>query len=244
MRRIRIHVDQPLAAGGDVVLPDSAAAHVARVLRLQVGDAVTLFNGDGCDYAALLVEVARGRVVARVTAREANAGESPLRLVLAQALARGDKMDFVVQKAVELGVAAVVPLVTERSEVRLDATRRDKRVERWRAVVAAACEQCGRARLPEVSPSLPLAEWTRSLVADGALRLALLPGARHRVRDLDMPAAGAIVAVGPEGGFGDRDVALLREAGFAGLDLGPRILRTETAGLAALAALQGLFGDW
>lgn len=244
MRRIRIHVDRDLAPGDELDLPEAAAAHVARVLRLRAGDEVTLFNGDGADYPAALLAVERGRARARIADRVPAATESPLPLVLAQALARGDKMDFVVQKAVELGVAGVVPLVTERSEVRLDAVRGEKRMERWRAVIASACEQCGRAQLPYIAPPQPLAEWTRGLAADGSLRLALLPGSGQRVRDLRLPAAGAIVAVGPEGGFGDRDVALLTGAGFSGLDLGPRILRTETAGLAALAALQACHGDW
>ncbi|HET7359855.1 MAG TPA: 16S rRNA (uracil(1498)-N(3))-methyltransferase [Rhodanobacteraceae bacterium] len=243
MRRIRIHVELALAEGADIVLPAAAAGHVARVLRLAAGDGVTLFNGDGNDYAAELVTVDRRAVTARVQAVQAVANESPLALTLAQGLARGEKMDLVVQKATELGVARIVPLLSERSEVRLDSARSDKRLQHWRAIAAGACEQCGRARVPAIAAPRALDEWAGSLDGDGVLRLALLPDARHGPRGLAVPSAGAILVAGPEGGLGDRDVATLRAAGFAGLRLGPRILRTETAGLAALAALQALYGD-
>jgi 16S rRNA (uracil1498-N3)-methyltransferase len=243
MRRIRIHVELALAESVEVTLPDAAAAHVARVLRLAAGDAVVLFNGDGNDYAATLTAVDRRAATARVQAVQAVANESPLTLTLAQGLARGEKMDLVVQKATELGVARIVPLLSERSEVRLDRARSDKRLHHWRAVAAGACEQCGRARLPTIEPPQELGAWARTLGQAGALRLALLPDAAQGLRGLVMPAEGAVLVAGPEGGLGERDVAALQAAGFAGLRLGPRILRTETAGLAALAALQALYGD-
>jgi 16S rRNA (uracil1498-N3)-methyltransferase len=243
MRRIRIHVELALAEGVEVTLPDAAAAHVARVLRLAAGDAVVLFNGDGNDYAATLIAVDRRAATARVQAVQAVANESPLALTLAQGLARGEKMDLVVQKATELGVARIVPLLSERSEVHLDRARSDKRLHHWRAVAAGACEQCGRARLPTIEPPQELGAWARTLGQAGALRLALLPDAAQGLRGLVMPAEGAVLVAGPEGGLGERDVAALQAAGFAGLRLGPRILRTETAGLAALAALQALYGD-
>jgi 16S rRNA (uracil1498-N3)-methyltransferase len=243
MRRIRIHVDLPLAPGAEVTLPPAAAGHVVRVLRMASGDAVTLFNGDGNDYAATLLVADRRAAVARVHAVEAVDNESPLPLTLAQGLARGDKMDLVVQKATELGVARIVPLLSERGGVRLDDARGDKRLQHWQTVAAGACEQCGRARLPCIEPPQPLAAWLQTLSDDGRLRLALLPDAAQGLRQLAIPPAGAVLAVGPEGGFGDRDVAALRAANFTALRLGPRILRTETAGLAALAALQTLYGD-
>jgi 16S rRNA (uracil1498-N3)-methyltransferase len=243
MRRIRAHVTQSLAVGSELTLEDTAADHLVRVLRLRTGDEVVLFNGDGADYAAVLCEAGRRRVTARVLRSEEVATESPLRVTLAQALARGDKMDLVVQKATELGATAIVPLLTERSEVRLDAGRAGKRVEHWRAVAASACEQCGRARLPEIAPLQGIETWSRSLPGDGPMRVALLPEATMRVRDLPSPTAGIVLMAGPEGGLGKRDIAVLTAAGFAGLNLGPRILRTETAGLAALAALQALHGD-
>lgn len=243
MRAIRIHVDQPLALATEVPLPAQAAEHVARVLRMNAGDTLTVFNGDGYDYAATLVNVGKRDVLLRIDGREEMANESPLHLTLAQGVARGDKMDLIVQKATELGVARVVPLFTERSEVKLDASRAEKRLQHWRAVAASACEQSGRVRIPEVVPALSLQAWLESLADDDAQRLALLPEGTLRARELRFGAAGGLLVVGPEGGLGERDVATLREAGFQGLRLGPRILRTETAGLAALAALQALHGD-
>jgi len=242
MRTIRIHVASPLAVGTELVLPVQAAEHVVRVLRLPVGAALTLFNGDGCDYQATLLGTGKAAAV-RVDGVTTAHTESPLALTLGQALARGEKMDLIVQKATELGVARIVPLLTERSEVKLDAARAEKRLAHWRAVVASACEQSGRARLPEIVPALPLAAWLDTLAGDGALRLALLPAASRSSRELRFTAAGGLLVVGPEGGLGERDIGALTAAGFDGLRLGPRILRTETAGLAALAALQALHGD-
>jgi 16S rRNA (uracil1498-N3)-methyltransferase len=243
MRNIRIHVDQPLAVGADLQLPAQASEHAARVLRLVVGDPLTLFNGDGCDYPATIVGLGKREVVVRVEAKQALHNESPLSLTLAQGVARGEKMDLIVQKATELGIVRIVPLLTERSEVKLDASRAEKRLLHWRAVAASAAEQSGRARVPEISPALSLPQWLDALGTDGALRLALLPQATRSSRDLRFTTAGGLLVVGPEGGLGERDIRALTDAGFDGLRLGPRILRTETAGLAALAALQALHGD-
>lgn len=243
MRTIRIHLDQPLAVAAELNLPAQAAEHVARVLRMSPGDPLTVFNGDGHDYAAVILAVGKRELSVRIESKQLLCNESPLRLTLAQGVARGEKMDLIVQKATELGVARIVPLLTERSEVKLDATRAEKRLAHWRAVVASACEQSGRARVPEVAPAMPLAAWLDGLADDGALRLALLPEAGRASRELRFAAAGGLLVVGPEGGLGERDVAALGAAGFEGLRLGPRILRTETAGLAALAALQALHGD-
>ncbi|MEO6968896.1 MAG: 16S rRNA (uracil(1498)-N(3))-methyltransferase [Rhodanobacteraceae bacterium] len=245
MRRIRIHVDRPLKTGDEITLPAQTAAHMAHVLRLRVGDALTLFNGDGCDYGAELTSASPREGRARILAARRVDTESPLRITLAQALARGEKMDWIVQKAAELGVASIVPLITERSEVRLDAARAHKRVAHWRAVIAAACEQCGRARLPEIIAPQSMETWLASLECDeGAARLALFPDGNLSPRDSGIAANCAILAVGPEGGFGECDIAALRAADFRGLKLGPRVLRTETAGLAAIAALQALYGDF
>lgn len=243
MRNIRIHVDLPLAAGAERILPAQAGEHVARVLRMAAGDPLTLFNGDGNDYPATILALGKREVAVRVDGCHALANESPLPLTLAQGVARGEKMDLIVQKATELGVTRIVPLLTERAEVKLDAARAEKRLAHWRAVAASACEQSGRARLPEIVQALPLPAWLNGLAADGALRLALLPEAGRSPRELRFGAAGGLLVVGPEGGLGERDVGALAAAGFEGLRLGPRILRTETAGLAALAALQALHGD-
>lgn len=243
VRTIRIYVDQPLATGTEPDLPAQAAEHLARVLRLGEGAPVVLFNGDGCDYAAILVHVGKREVRARIEGAQPVANESPLRLTLAQGVARGEKMDLIVQKATELGAACIVPLLTERSEVRLDPARAEKRLAHWRAVAASACEQSGRARLPAILPAQPLDGWLAGLPQDGTLRLALLPDGNQSLRSLAFAPAGGLLVVGPEGGLGERDVATLHAAGFSGLALGPRILRTETAGLATLAALQAMHGD-
>ncbi|MGN2253480.1 16S rRNA (uracil(1498)-N(3))-methyltransferase [Frateuria sp. GZRe12] len=243
MRTIRIHVDEPLSPGIELSLPSQAGEHVARVLRLGEGAPLVLFNGDGHDYEAVITQVGKREVRTRIQGSQAVANESSLPLTLAQGVARGEKMDLIVQKATELGVARIVPLLTERSEVRLDSARAEKRLAHWRAVVASACEQSGRARLPVILPTQPLEVWLRSLQQDGALRLALLPEGDRSPRSLGFGPAGGLLVVGPEGGLGERDVSSLTGAGFAGLRLGPRILRTETAGLAALAALQALHGD-
>jgi 16S rRNA (uracil1498-N3)-methyltransferase len=243
MRTIRIHADLPLIPGTELSLPAQAGEHVARVLRLVAGDPLTLFNGDGSDYPASIVALGKREVTVRIDSRQELHNESPLALTLAQGVARGEKMDLIVQKATELGVVRIVPLLTERSEVKLDATRAEKRLAHWRAVAASACEQSGRARLPEITAALPLSAWLDNLADDGALRLALLPEAARASRELRFTAAGGVLVVGPEGGLGERDISALTVAGFDGLRLGPRILRTETAGLAALAALQALHGD-
>ncbi len=243
MRTIRLYAELPLTVGAELALPPQASEHATRVLRLSVGDRLVLFNGDGCDYQASISAVGKREMTVQVTSRRLLCNESPLSLILAQGIARGDKMDLIVQKATELGVTGIVPLLTERSEVKLDPTRAQKRLVHWRAVAASACEQSGRARIPDIRPTTSLSAWLASLSNDGSLRLALLPDATLACRELRFTAAGGILVVGPEGGLGERDLAALHDAGFAGLRLGPRTLRTETAGMAALASLQALHGD-
>lgn len=243
MRQTRIHTPQALIVGSELELDARATEHVARVLRMRAGDPLVLFNGDGRDYLARLARCDRRAAVARIERGEENTLESPLKITLAQALVSGNKMDLVIQKAVELGVHAIVPLATERATVRLDTARAAKRLPHWQAVAIGACEQCGRSRIPQLAPVQSLPEWTMSLHDDAALRLALLPEAHQRIADLASCADRIVLAVGPEGGFSSADGECLRQSGFSGLSLGPRILRTETAGLAALAALQAAHGD-
>jgi 16S rRNA (uracil1498-N3)-methyltransferase len=243
MRIPRIYVPLPLEPGHLIELPMQAGEHIARVLRLEHGHPVCLFNGDGGEFTGELVTLAKRVVTARVIlAIPASDRESPLRITLGQGIARGEKMDLILQKATELGVARIVPLITERTEVKLDAERAQRRLAHWHAVIASACEQCGRNRLPELERPSRLADWAASLDAAAGLRLSLDPQGDVAARDLPLEGM-ATLAIGPEGGLAGRDLATLAQAGFRGLRLGPRILRTETAGLAALAALQAIHGD-
>ncbi|KAB7772110.1 MULTISPECIES: 16S rRNA (uracil(1498)-N(3))-methyltransferase [Xanthomonas] len=242
MRLTRCHVELPLHAGAELSLPEDVANHLLRVLRLREGDPCVLFNGDGCDYPAELLQAGKRNASVRIGAAQPVDNESPLAITLLQGVARGEKMDLILQKATELGVAAIVPVWAERTEVKLDAARVDKRVAHWRSVVISACEQSGRARVPQLSAPLALADAARA-AADSPCRLILDPQGEHRLRSLAIGGAAATIAIGPEGGWSPRDRATLEAAGFVGLRLGPRILRTETAGLAAIAALQAHHGD-
>lgn len=243
MRIPRIYTEQTLRPGQTVLLPEQAGEHVARVLRLEPGHPLILFNGDGRECDARLATLARRAVTAEITALRDVDRESPLQLTLAQGIARGEKMDWILQKATELGACRFVPLVTERTEVRLDEDRAERRHAHWMSVIAGACEQCGRNRLPLLEPPQRLDRWLASLGDTAALRLALLPEGDTHLQQLPQMENGATLAAGPEGGFSEHDIALLGQAGFRSLRLGPRVLRTETAGVAALAALQALYGD-
>lgn len=243
MRAIRNYVDLPLAVGARIALPESAVAHLLRVLRLEVGDGFIVFNGDGFDYQARLSSAGKKNAEAELLDRAEAGNESPLRITLAQGIARGEKMDLILQKATELGVARIAPVVTERTEVRLDGERLEKKMQHWRGVLASACEQCGRARLPQLLEPQALAKFAAG--DDSEHRFILDPGAGQSLVSLGLPAdSSATLLIGPEGGLSERDLAALRAAKYQGLKLGPRILRTETAGLAAIAALNALYGDW
>ena len=238
----RFFCPQPLVSRSTVELPSATAHHALRVLRLGVGDGVTLFNGEGGEYPGSIVETGRGVRVQLDEWRDIER-ESPLELVLAQALPSGDKMDWIVQKAVELGAARIQPLGAARSVVKLSGERAARRVEHWRQVAVAACEQCGRNRLPVIEPILDLRQWLgRQEQDNGICCLLLAPGEAQRPRELS-GAHRMVLLVGPEGGLSEDEASAARSAGFAGLSLGPRILRTETAGPAALAALGALHGD-
>ena len=241
MMNPRFFCPQPLAPRSLAGLPAAAAHHAVRVLRLGVGDAVTLFNGEGGEYPGRLVEA--GRIV-RVELDEwlPVERESPLDIALAQALPSGDRMDFVVQKAVELGVARIQPLIASRSVVKLAGERAARRVEHWRQVAISACEQCGRNRLPVIAPILDLRQWLGQLAQDNGV-CRLLPSPQGGRRPRELAGKRFLLLVGPEGGLNAEEVSAARPTGFADLSLGPRILRTETAGPAALAALGALLGD-
>ncbi len=242
MQRPRIYTPEALRSGTTHRLPESAAAHVTRVLRLAAGDPITLFDGTGTDYDAVLRIVARDGVSAAVGAGQATACESPLAVTLLQGVSRGPRMDLIVQKATELGVSAIRPVLADRSVVKLDAERGAARLEHWRRIVISACEQCGRSVLPAVLPASSLDEALAHL-EPGTAGLTLDPGGQGALEGLLGPGNRVALAIGPEGGFTEGEFRSLARAGFRGLRLGPRILRTETAPLAALAILQYARGD-
>lgn len=240
MRVTRVFSERPLGANREIALGASAAAHVGRVLRLGVGAELTLFDGNGGEYPATIVEC-RGTVLrARLGEHRAIERESHLKITLAQGLARGERMDWVLQKATELGVAVLAPLATERSVVKLDARQAEKRRDHWRGVVIAACEQSGRNRLPEVLSLAPFGEWLAT--ARAGVRLLLDPTASSGLHTIGTVPAVTLL-IGPEGGLSPDERALALDAGFQPVRMGPRVLRTETAAIAALSALQALRGD-
>ena len=241
MRLSRVHIDAPLHEGLIVDLPEHAGGHLARVLRLREGDGCVLFNGDGHDYDARITAIGKRGVQAEVIGARRIDNESPLRITLLQGIARGEKMDWILQKATELGIARVLPVESERSEVKLDAQRAAKRLAHWRGIVLSACEQSGRASVPEVAAPQPLAQGAGLRDGRGFILDPLADASLSSLRDASLQAC--TIAIGPEGGWSPRDRERLVAAGYEGLRLGPRVLRTETAGIAAIAALQALRGD-
>jgi 16S rRNA (uracil1498-N3)-methyltransferase len=238
----RLYFPADIPAHGIVVLPAQSAHHLVHVLRVRAGDSVVVFDGRGSEYDASIDRVDRGGVTLRVGEARVVNRESPVEVTLAQGISTGERMDYTVQKAVELGVAAIQPLTTERSVVRLDEARAAKRVAHWQAVVAAACEQCGRNIVPPVLAVKTLSAWLGT--PSGSVRLTLSPGAGTRLAGLEKPKASLTLLVGPEGGLSTRERADAEAAGYLAVRLGPRVLRTETAALAALAAMQTLWGDF
>lgn len=237
----RFHVEAALAPGMRLLLPDAAARHASRALRLREGDAIALFNGTGGEFEARIARIGRADVEVEVGTHSPIERESPLAITLAQGISSGDRMDLTVQKAVELGVAAIQPLLAERSVVKLKGERGGARREHWQRVAASACEQCGRNRLPEIAVPMPAAEYRPP---EGALKLLLSPGTQSALGSVTVsPGRAVVLAAGPEAGFSPREEASLVAAGFVPVHLGPRVLRTETAGPAALAALNALHGD-
>jgi 16S rRNA (uracil1498-N3)-methyltransferase len=243
----RFHVDGPLAVGHNLTLPDDVVRHV-HVLRLQIGDAITLFDGAGGEYRAELVDIAKRAATARIDTHDPREAEPPYRVTLAQGVAGGDKMDWLIEKTVELGVARIAPITAERGVVRLAGERALKRQAHWQALVRAACEQCGRNRVPDVAPPRDLDDWLDDLPAavEGELRLLLSPRATLDFAALpaDPPKGPVTLLIGPEAGFSPTEEEAIVAAGFTALGLGPRVLRTETAGIAMLAALAARWGGW
>jgi 16S rRNA (uracil1498-N3)-methyltransferase len=254
VRLTRVFIDGALNAGGLVELTRDTAAHLVKVLRARNGDELVLFNGDGREYGGTIEAVRGSRVSASIGAARSFDLESPFKLTLVQCVPRGDRMDFIVQKATELGVARIVPVLSQRSVVRLDAEQAASKQAHWRAVAVSACEQCGRNRLPAVEAPQPLLSYLGALeppdMSGELLRLVLEPEragqpspSAQRRGIADSAATGAQIAIGPEGGFAPEELEAFDLSAFGRLRLGPRVLRTETAAIAAIAVLQARFGD-
>ncbi|MBN7818327.1 16S rRNA (uracil(1498)-N(3))-methyltransferase [Bowmanella yangjiangensis] len=237
----RIYCPGLLAVEQTLQLDKDAANHVGNVLRLREGHPLVLFNGDGNEYPATLHKVEKRAVWVQVDAKLQMGCESPLRIHLGQGISKGERMDFVLQKSVELGVTEITPLITERCVVRLDEQRWQKKHQQWQKIIQSACEQCGRNILPTLHPVTALSPWLQQ--STNELRLTLDPRAEKRMADLTLPTQGVRLLIGPEGGFADQELYLTEQGGFKSVLLGPRVLRTETAALTAIANLQGRFGD-
>jgi 16S rRNA (uracil1498-N3)-methyltransferase len=248
MRLTRIHVPDVLVPGTEIVLPTQAGEHLTRVLRLPPGAPFTLFNGAGGEFSAALKASAGKRVLAHVLTHTAVERESPLQVTLLQGIARGERMDLIVQKATELGVSRIVPFLAERSVVKLDAKQRLRKREHWQAIAISACEQCGRNRVPEVCEPAPLVDSLgaiRELVPDVPRFLLAADGEASLAAPVATGHFRAVVLlIGSEGGLADSEQSLALANGFTAARLGPRVMRTETAGLAAIAVLQALAGDF
>lgn len=242
MNAPRFYCREALAPGALVELPAPVVRHAVRVLRLGPGDSVVLFDGRGGQYPALLQRIEKERAWAELGAWQDVECESPLAITLIQSLQAGDKMDFTIQKAVELGVRAIVPVESRRSVLKLAGERAGKRVAHWQGVAAAACEQCGRNQVPLMEPLSRLDQWLARPAPEG-LRLLLAPDAAVSLHAIPRQTSIQLL-IGAEGGLDPQEIAAAAQVGFQAVRLGPRVLRTETAGLAAIAALQTLWGDW
>lgn len=237
------HIYQPsdLQVGTSLSLSDDAAGHIARVLRMQVGDKVSLFNNQGGEFLSEITEITKKKVM--ITPLEFNdrCCESPLRIHLGQGISRGDKMDFTIQKAVELGITEITPLFTTRCGVKLSGERLQKKHMQWQKIAISAAEQSGRNTITIIHPPIDITQWLAQPC--DALKLTLHPRAQHNIKTLPEPSQGIRFIVGPEGGFTDSEITKTSEQGFIDVRLGPRVLRTETAALTVLSALQLQFGD-
>lgn len=238
----RLYFSGVFAAHGECRLDAASAHHVLHVLRLSAGAQVILFDGRGAEFPATISRVDKSGVTLNAGERRELSRESPLHVTLAQGLSSGERMDYTIQKAVELGVTTIQPLLTSRSVVRLAGERAEKRAVHWRGVVVSACEQCGRNLIPEINNLRQINNWLAA--PGGGLRLLLSPRAEVRLRELPCPAGGVLLLAGPEGGLSPEEEIAAQTAGFKAVKLGPRVLRTETAAVAALAAMQTLWGDF
>ena len=244
MANLRFFTDSPLAVDAEIQLSENAAAHATRALRLNVGDSATVFNGDGFDYECTLTSVKKNAVSVIISGAQQINNESPLRITLLQGISSGDRMDFTIQKAVELGVTRIQPINSQRSVVKLSAERAEKRIEHWQNVAISACEQSGRAYVPKVLPPLSLEAWLSQNPHTDTTRILLNPLGARRLIEIAKPASSIELLIGAEGGLSNAEIDMATSQQFQSIVLGPRILRTETAALTAISAMQSLWGDF
>lgn len=241
MRVPRIYQDSDINVGAALMLDAEAAGHVGRVLRMTSGEQLQLFNGDGHDYLCDIVSASKKNVEVQVLSSSSNDSESPLNLHLGQVISRGDRMDFTIQKSVELGVNTITPLFSERCGVKLSGERLEKKIQQWQKIVVSACEQSGRSVVPQIRPAMQLSDWCAQ--STDAVKLNLHPRASHGVNGLSLPTGKARLLIGPEGGLSAEEILMTEQHQFTEIQLGPRVLRTETAALTTISALQLKFGD-
>jgi 16S rRNA (uracil1498-N3)-methyltransferase len=238
----RIYTSSPLSLGSDIELDEAAAHHISRVLRMRTGDKVSLFNGDGQFYQSELTEVGKRHVYAKVETATRVDAESPVHTHLGQVLSKGERMDYAIQKATEMGVCKITPLTSERCDVRLNDERGAKRQQHWQQVAISAAEQCGRAKIPLISPIQSVDEWITEKASD-TLGLVLHHRTHQQLTDLTPPKKVWLL-IGPEGGLTAEEITKAESKGFVATTLGKRVLRTETAPVAALSIIQWLWGDY
>lgn len=241
MRVPHIYQASSITLNTPVSLDDDAAGHVGRVLRMKVGENVSLFNGEGGEYLSEIIEVTKKKVVVNPYEFKDFDVESPLKIHLGQCVSRGDKMDFTIQKSVELGITEITPIFSQRCGVKLSGERLDKKHQQWQKIAIAAAEQSGRNIVPVIHPPIDLTNWLAQ--PTNAIQLTLHPRAEHSIKTITVPDDGIRFLVGPEGGFTDEEIMQTKEHEFVDIRLGPRVLRTETAALTVLSALQLQFGD-
>ncbi|MCE0494134.1 16S rRNA (uracil(1498)-N(3))-methyltransferase [Vibrio salinus] len=241
MRIPRLFHPSPIGDLQQTELSDDAAGHIARVLRMQQGQPVILFDGTGYEYTATISDITKKQVSVSIDEVRLKNIESPLNLHLGQVISRGDKMEFTIQKSVELGINTITPLLSERCGVKLDVKRFEKKHNQWQKIAIAACEQCGRNVIPEIRPVMPLEKWCAEQT--DALKLNLHPRAKYSINTLPEPVSRIRLLIGPEGGLSEEEIIMTEKYQFEEILLGPRVLRTETAALTAITALQVRFGD-
>ncbi len=241
MRIPRIYHPEPVVSHSEFALSEEAAGHVGRVLRMTTGQQIDIFDGSNQVFSATIVQADKKRVTVSVEDGVTDDRESPLYLHLGQVISRGEKMEFTIQKSIELGVNQITPLLSERCGVRLDAERLEKKRQQWQKIAIAACEQSGRNVVPEIRPVMQLSQWCAE--AEQGLKLNLHPRASQSINTLPLPVSRVRLLIGPEGGLSAEEISLAAEQGFTDILLGPRVLRTETAALTVLTALQVRFGD-